>query len=260
MSKNINIQRKKVKQSGKFQENRIFIINDPTAPRLVPALAKEIGLNESILFLQIEFWIAITDNVRDGRKWTYQSTSNIQATFPFWSESTIKRAVKSLKEKKLILTDNYNKLSFDKTTWFAINLEEAAKLNSISIVENGHSAILADTEKYDAEESSTANNELSVIEEKIWRKFEVINPLAPVDKLQKDAVRQLANHILNGKASINDIISTAGILSGSDFYMTPLVPTTILKHINEWRYKEVEGLDLRFDDLYEIDDNDSILF
>lgn len=97
-------QMRKTKQNGKFDANRTFIINDPSAPRLVPALAKEIGLNESILFLQIEYWIAISNNLRDGRKWTYQSTSDLRKTFPFWSDATIKRIVKSLKERNLIYT------------------------------------------------------------------------------------------------------------------------------------------------------------
>jgi hypothetical protein len=43
------------------RQERVFVLNDPNAPRLSPALAIEIGLNESILFLQLEFWIAISD-------------------------------------------------------------------------------------------------------------------------------------------------------------------------------------------------------
>lgn len=76
-----------------FQQNRIFTLNEPNAPRLNPALACEIGLNESLVLLQLEFWIAISNNKRDGMLWTYQSTRDIKAkTFPFWSLDTINRA------------------------------------------------------------------------------------------------------------------------------------------------------------------------
>lgn len=93
--------------------------------------------------------------------------------------------------------------------------------------------------------------------EKIWKKFEVINPLAPADKLQEDAVRQLANHIINGKASINDVVNTAAGLRGGQYDMIPIVPTSILKYISEWRYSEIplESYS-RYDDLYEHDSDD----
>jgi len=118
-----------------YQENRIFTLNEPNAPRLNPALACEIGLNESLLLLQLEFWISISNNERDDQKWTYQSTRDIQATtFPFWSVMTINRAIKSLEAKGLIITTTkYNKLKYDKTRWFTLNFQELSKLKSISV-------------------------------------------------------------------------------------------------------------------------------
>jgi len=115
---------------------RIFTLNEPTAPRLNPALACESGLNESLLLLQIEFWISISNNEREGQRWTYQSTRDIQeTTFPFWSIMTINRAIKSLEAKGLIITSTkYNNLKYDKTRWFTLNFQELSKLNSISIM------------------------------------------------------------------------------------------------------------------------------
>lgn len=119
---------------SKFAANRIFTLNNPQAPRLCPELAKEIGLNESLVFLQIEYWIAISDNERDGRKWTYQSTSAMkEQAFSFWSEDTIQRAIKSLVRKNLIIEGEYNKKSYDRTKWYAINFEGVEKLESISV-------------------------------------------------------------------------------------------------------------------------------
>lgn len=121
------------RKPSKHSENRLLVINNPNSPRLSPELAAEIGLNESILFLQLEFWIAISNNDRDGRKWCYKSSRDIESIFPFWSNSTVDRIVNSLVDKNLITVGNYNKHAHDKTRWFSINLIEAAKLESISV-------------------------------------------------------------------------------------------------------------------------------
>lgn len=118
---------------NKFQENRIFVLNDPNSPRLSSNLALEIGLNESILLLQLEFWISISNNVREGRKWTYQSIRDIQEFFPFWSVGTIHTIIKSLEDKKLIIKKTFNVRKNDKTQWFSLNFESISNLKSITV-------------------------------------------------------------------------------------------------------------------------------
>ena len=112
---------------------RIFVLNEPFAPRLNPALAEEIGLNESIIFLQLEFWISISDNEYEGKKWTYQSLRNIQKFFKFFSKDTINRAIKSLENQKLIEIGNFNKYKYDNTRWFTIDYEGANSLKSVTV-------------------------------------------------------------------------------------------------------------------------------
>lgn len=114
---------------------RIFTLNEPNAPRLNPALACEIGLNESLLLLQLEFWISISNNERDGKQWTYQSTRDIKnKAFPFWSVMTINRGIKSLIKQGLIIsTTEYNQVRYDKTRWFSLVPENINKLSSIRI-------------------------------------------------------------------------------------------------------------------------------
>ena len=91
-------------------------------------LAAEIGLNEAILLQQINYWIKRTNNVRDGYKWVYNSVSQWAKQLPFFSESTIKRTIKSLKDKELIITGSYNVKNFDKTSWYRINYEALNEL------------------------------------------------------------------------------------------------------------------------------------
>lgn len=86
-------------------------------------LAKEYGILEAILLKNIWFWIeknrANEKNFYDGTYWTYNSTRAFNELFPYASESSIKRALKSLQEKEIIKTGNYNKSSYDRTLWYA---------------------------------------------------------------------------------------------------------------------------------------------
>lgn len=117
---------------------RIFVLNELSL-RLSPALASEIGLNESIMLLQIDFWIANAPeaNIIQGRKWTYQSVRQMQEkAFSFWSISTINRTANNLINMGLIIEGNYNKMPYDKTRWFTLNFEVLAQLKSIAVSEN----------------------------------------------------------------------------------------------------------------------------
>lgn len=114
---------------------RVFCPNNPYPPRIYGLLAGEIGLNESIVFLQLEWLVSLRPRKwRDGLLWTYQSTRKLKNDyFQWWGKSTINRIIHSLQEKQLIIVRNYNQKSYDKTRWFAINFEEVAKLKSIEI-------------------------------------------------------------------------------------------------------------------------------
>jgi len=125
-----------------FKENRIFVVNDPTAPRLSPDLAMEIsemlegksGVNESLLLLQIEFWIAVNGVWKEGKKWYYRSSRDIADFFKIMSDSTVQRSLNNLESLRLIEIGNYNKRRSDKTPWFTLNFEGLSNLKSISLV------------------------------------------------------------------------------------------------------------------------------
>lgn len=115
--------------------SRVFILSEPTGPRLSVSLAAEIGLKESIVLLQIEYWISTGGHIRDGFKWTYQSLESLKAQFPFMSKTTINRVIDRLESMRILhVTDSYNKRAGDKTRWFAINEEGCNKLESIRLI------------------------------------------------------------------------------------------------------------------------------
>ena len=88
-------------------------------------LAKEIGLEESILMKHFIFWIrknkANDKHFHKDRFWTYNSVSAFDELFPYFTKSQIRRILKSLVDKKYIIEDNFNSAKYDRTKWFAIS-------------------------------------------------------------------------------------------------------------------------------------------
>jgi len=89
-----------------------------------PKLAKDIGLEESIMMTHFQFWIVKnkTNNKHeyDGHTWTYNSVNAFELQFPFWTKNQISRILKSLEKKNVIKVGNYNKAKYDRTKWFCI--------------------------------------------------------------------------------------------------------------------------------------------
>lgn len=119
---------------------RIFTANVPTVLRIFPPLAQEIGLNQSIVLLQLDYLISIAREdgkpiVRDNKLWTYQSLRQLRDKYlGFWSPQTIGRACKSLEIQQLIfITDKYNTHDYDDTHWYALNPHGFGSLHSVTL-------------------------------------------------------------------------------------------------------------------------------
>ncbi|MEA3318097.1 MAG: hypothetical protein U9R54_09085 [Bacteroidota bacterium] len=89
-------------------------------------------MNEAIILQQIHYWLKINKrtnkNFHNSRYWVYNTYSQWQETFTFFSVSTIKRTFKSLKKQKLIITNNYNKKKYDRTIWYTIDYKQLETL------------------------------------------------------------------------------------------------------------------------------------
>ncbi len=101
-------------------------------------LASKIGLNESIVAQQLNYWINTKSaKLINGKKWVYNTYQNWQRdSFPFWSEATIRRSFTKLEEMGIVETGNFNKAGFDKTKWYTINTEKLDKLMSRRAAQN----------------------------------------------------------------------------------------------------------------------------
>lgn len=111
------------------------ILFDESPLVVSPQLAKILGLNEAIILQQLHYWLQKTPKIKDDRAWIYNSISNWHAQFPFFSVSTIRRTLGKLVADKVIIKGEFNKATFDKTSWWAIDYEvlNAIAQNSKSI-------------------------------------------------------------------------------------------------------------------------------
>lgn len=92
---------------------------------VIPELAVRLGLAEAMLLQQIQYWLTKTTSgvEHDGRRWVFNTASEWQQQLPFYSVRTIQSAIASLKRSGVLLVEQLNKSSHDRTNYYAINYE-----------------------------------------------------------------------------------------------------------------------------------------
>lgn len=90
--------------------------------------AQVYGVECAILIHHLQYWIQYNQgmgkNFHDGRTWMYQTQKEISTLYPYWSEDTVSRLMNKLVEYDVIIKGNFNKLKYDRTTWYAFKNEE----------------------------------------------------------------------------------------------------------------------------------------
>jgi hypothetical protein len=86
--------------------------------------AEEYGIEAAILIQGIQLGLALnrykeTHN-HFGKVWMYNSVAEWQRTYPFMSESTIKRALQKLREDKVLEVMQLDKNPMNKTNWYTL--------------------------------------------------------------------------------------------------------------------------------------------
>lgn len=96
-------------------------------------IARTVGINAAILLENIAYWCehnaANNANLHDGHYWTYNSTKAFGELFPEMTVNVIRTALKKLKDNELILTGNFNKSAYDRTTWYTLTAKAEAMLD-----------------------------------------------------------------------------------------------------------------------------------
>lgn len=92
-------------------------------------IANKYGVDEAIIYNHLVFWItknkANKKNFFDGYHWTYCTAKAFSEIFTYWSQRKISRILNSLISKGLVLKGNYNKINYDRTSWYAVKNEES---------------------------------------------------------------------------------------------------------------------------------------
>ena len=97
-----------------------LLINEPPL-QVLPSLAVVIGLNEAIVLQQIHYWMQRSDTRIDGHVWVYNSVIQWKQQFPFWSDDTIARALKSLRKSGVLVAEQLSKDPRDRSLFYRID-------------------------------------------------------------------------------------------------------------------------------------------
>jgi hypothetical protein len=117
----------------KYKQNRIFTPNNPLSPRICPELATEIGLNESILLLQYEFWMATEGEERGEFLWLRKTVREVREVFKFWGVATIDRIIQKLLAKGYMVAGDFDEGPGKGSRWMRFDFERLSSLKSIKV-------------------------------------------------------------------------------------------------------------------------------
>lgn len=88
-----------------------------------PHLAEKYGWKDAVFLQHIYYWVKHNkgkgSNCHDGNWCTYNTRKGFAEYFRYLTEDDIRGVIDRLKKKNMIIT-NYNKVSWDKTTWHAL--------------------------------------------------------------------------------------------------------------------------------------------
>jgi hypothetical protein len=88
-----------------------------------PMIAKDVGVSAAVIYQNIIFWTqknkANRRNIRDGYVWTYNSRRAFAELFPYLTDKQVRTALDKLVDFGLLVRGNYNKMTMDKTSWYA---------------------------------------------------------------------------------------------------------------------------------------------
>ena len=107
--------------------NKLLLDESPLI--ILPSLAMAIGLNGAIFLQQLHYWLEKVTTCHNHQKWVYKTLEEWAKEFPFWSEATIKRVIKMLKDKSLLKIENFAK---NRTNYYTLDYQKLALLTGQS--------------------------------------------------------------------------------------------------------------------------------
>ena len=93
------------------------------------ALAEKYGIVEALMLDYFFFWVQNNQKkseeakFHNGRYWVYSSVRKLAEAHPYISHGKLQRALQHLKDEGAVLTGQFNKMGWDKTTWYTLSDE-----------------------------------------------------------------------------------------------------------------------------------------
>ena len=108
-----------------------LLINEPPL-QVLPSLAVKIGLNEAIVLQQVHYWLERSKTSINGHLWVYNSVSEWRTQFPFWSDDTISRALKSLRTRGVVIAEQLSPDARDRSMYYRIDYSALSAIDGIA--------------------------------------------------------------------------------------------------------------------------------
>ena len=113
--------------------NRLLIPGKHHRPTVFQKeIAVALGLNHAIVLQQLNYWIQVNreknHNFRDGFYWVYNTHKELHDQLPFLSVSTIRRTIEELEKQGVLISDNFNRMNYDRTRWYRIDQQKLYEL------------------------------------------------------------------------------------------------------------------------------------
>lgn len=110
-----------------------ILMNEPPL-LLLPQLACQIGVYESMVLQQVHYWLNPRFNKHcfEGKLWVYNTLKQWHTQFPFFSEKTLRRTFENLESQNLLIVGYFNKTGWNRTKWYSLNYEVLASFTNSS--------------------------------------------------------------------------------------------------------------------------------
>lgn len=106
---------------------------------LLPSLAVKLGLNQAIVIQQIHYWLQTSKTKINDKKWVYNTIDEWHEQFPFFSRSTLERAISSLVKDGFLIVEKLSGHKSDRTNYYTIDyikLNQPLRQNDVTITSN----------------------------------------------------------------------------------------------------------------------------
>lgn len=122
------------------KEGSILLIQE-SPMQFLPTLAMVTSEACALFAQQLQYWLQYSRNVREGRRWVYNTLEEWSLQFPWWSVSKLRRVITMLQDVqvqgehfKVLLVDSFNKSPLDHRKWYTLDYDELNRLAKVARV------------------------------------------------------------------------------------------------------------------------------